>query len=123
MQDESIKILYAKVAAERLDIRQFYVVTAYMNAAIKGRKVYMKLPSGFTDRHPGKVAVLLRALYGLRQAGYLWQEVFTITTALKEIGFKPLMTDPCVVVSDWPNSTCTGVSKALDPISRHKKSP
>lgn len=49
VRDESIKMVYANSAADGLETRQFDVVTAYMNAAIKGRRVYMRLPTGFPE--------------------------------------------------------------------------
>ena len=40
------------------------------------------------------VCLLLKAIYGLKQAPLLWYD--TLTEYLKTMGFKPINKDPCV---------------------------
>ncbi|GAA0173456.1 transmembrane signal receptor [Lithospermum erythrorhizon] len=48
-------------------------------------EVYMKLSSGFSERHHGMVCCLKKPLYGLRQAPWCW---FTkLATSLRSYGF------------------------------------
>ncbi|GAA87762.1 polyprotein [Aspergillus luchuensis IFO 4308] len=54
----------------------------------------MKQPTGFHEGPPERVCLLKIALYGLRQAVHLWHRTFD--EKLQEIGFKPLLEDPCV---------------------------
>ena len=67
---------------------------AYLNSYLS-EKVYMKQPDGYDDgtRH---VCQLIKTLYSLKQAGHEWNHV--LDKHLKEIGFKPLYSDPCVYV-------------------------
>lgn len=58
--DEAVTLLFAKVVQEGLDMRQFDVVTAYLNAAMRGRTVCMRYPTGFGDDE--HVCVILQAL-------------------------------------------------------------
>ena len=67
--DQGVKLFYNAVALESLKVRQFDVVTAYLNAQIYNREVYVRMPTGFSEQ--GKVCLLLQALYGLRQAAFL----------------------------------------------------
>jgi hypothetical protein len=65
---------------------------AYLHAIIAQRKIYMKAPTGFAN---GDVDwLLLKALYGLRQAAHLWWK--ELCRVLKKLGFIQLDEDPCI---------------------------
>ena len=87
-----MKLLLYKAAKEGLKLRQFDIVTAYLNTQLKNRKVYIRIPTGF--QQDGMVCLLLQALYGLKQAGSLWYAYFNVI--LEELGFIPINDDPCV---------------------------
>ena len=80
---------------------------AYLNGKLK-EKVYMRQPDGYNDR-TGRVCLLLKTLYGLKQAGHVWNKEFD--DQLKELGFKSLLSDPCAyiqqngndieIITDW----------------------
>lgn len=89
--NQAVKLFLCLMAAKDLKMRQFDVVTAYLNAALKDSKVFMKQPTGFEV--PGMICLILQAFYGLRQAANLWHECFT--AALLQIRFKPLQADGC----------------------------
>ena len=66
----TLRALLAKVAAEDLKLRQFDVKTAFLNGELE-EEIYMKPPEGLkTDQ--GKVYLLKKSLYGLRQVPRAW---------------------------------------------------
>jgi hypothetical protein len=67
---------------------------AYLNGKLK-EKVYMQQPDGYNNG-TGRVCLLLKTLYGLKQAGNVWNKEFN--DQLKELGFKSLLSDPCTYI-------------------------
>jgi hypothetical protein len=63
------------IAAHRdWEIHQVDIKSAYLNAALKDT-IYMRAPPGYLKTEDfGKVLLLLRSLYGLKQAGFEWSE-------------------------------------------------
>lgn len=92
--DRAVKLFLCLIAKRRLKVKQFDVVAAYLDAPIDDRVVYMKQPTGFGV--PGKVWLLLQALYGLKQSAFLWYDCFT--EALEALSFSALPDDICVHV-------------------------
>jgi hypothetical protein len=81
-----------------LDITHMDVETAFLNAKLT-EEIYIKLPPGIDDLLPhlkGKVLRLLKSLYGLKQAPIEWGTLFA--NSLKNLGLKPIQSDPCVFV-------------------------
>ena len=68
-------MMLAVAAHEDLELRQFDVRTAFLNAPLDS-EVYLRPPSGFEHLAggPGRVLRLHRALYGLRQASRAWNK-------------------------------------------------
>ena len=89
---QAVKLFNCAVARKKLKVRQFDIITAYLNAEIDNRRILMKMPPGYTKT--GVAWVLKRALYSLRQAGCLWHQTFK--DCLMKLGWKPFPTDPCV---------------------------
>ena len=82
------------VARKDYNWSQFDIVIAYLNALLDNHKIYMVQPTGFHEGEKSQVCQLLRALYGLKQSGYLWNTLFD--NKLKNMGFKPSPADPCL---------------------------
>ena len=82
------------IAAERnLEIRQFDVVGAFLNARITAENpVICEMPDGF--RKEGMSVKLNRALYGLRDSPLLWYEEFS--GSLREFGLMASKEEPCL---------------------------
>ncbi len=58
----------------------------------------MKQPEGFVDAdHPNWVWLLLKSLYGLKQAGKIWHGV--VDTTLRNMGYTPTARDACLYVN------------------------
>ena len=93
----TIKLLLALIAHHDLEAKQYDVMTAFLYALIKDRKIYVEQPHGYVQyakNGSALVCLLLKSLYGLKQAPFLWFE--ELTTFLKSKGFKPLQSDPCI---------------------------
>lgn len=74
-----------------LDTVQLDFVNAYLNGQLD-EEVYTKLADGFSE--PGWALKLLKALYGLRRSGYLWQE--DLKRKLIELDFGAVDDESCV---------------------------
>ncbi|HVX00915.1 MAG TPA: reverse transcriptase domain-containing protein, partial [Candidatus Babeliaceae bacterium] len=93
---KTLRILLALVAARDLTLELMDVQTAYLNAELK-EVVYMQQPEGYEQGSPREyVCRLLRAIYGLKQAGREWNT--HINSFILSIGFIRLSTDTCVYV-------------------------
>jgi hypothetical protein len=95
----SIRMLMAIVAHYDLGCKHYDIITAFLNAMIGDRKIYVEQPHGFeVDNHNNNsqslVCLLLRALYGLKQSPLLWYE--ELTKFLDSLGFAALCGDACV---------------------------
>ena len=55
----------------------------------------MQQPEGY-DNGSGKVCILIKTLYGLKQSGREWNK--ELDTKLQDLGFNPLQSDPCAYV-------------------------
>ena len=89
----SFRTLMAIAARFDLELLQYDVVNAFVNAELK-QDVYMRMPPGY--RRPGRILKLQKALYGLRQSPLLWQKELTAT--LTNLGFKPVPHEPCCLL-------------------------
>jgi len=69
------------------------VGNAYLNASPR-EKVYFVAGKEFGGEDEGKVAVIVRALYGLKSSGAAWRAHFA--QSLSELGFKSSLADPDV---------------------------
>jgi hypothetical protein len=59
-------------------------------------EIYMEMPEGY--KNTGKICLLKRALYGLRQAPSRWNK--KLTTFLKQEGLSQLKSDQCIFKND-----------------------
>lgn len=81
LTSRALRIMVAVAAFFDLDIEQFDIKNAFLNAmrTTQYSDVYVELPPGYEQK--GKCALLMRALYGLRDSPYLWLQEFTKTLA------------------------------------------
>jgi len=74
------------------------VTLQHLNGVLE-EEVYMRLPEGFEDLgNPGDIFLLMKATYGLRQAGRVWSK--TLAATLSKMGFTQIKSDPSVYVQD-----------------------
>ena len=71
---ETIRALLAMVASKKLKVRQLDVKGAYLNGILT-QPIYMEQPIGFDDGS-GLVCLLIKSIYGLKQAGRVWNIEF-----------------------------------------------
>lgn len=90
-----MRLFLSIVVIRNMLLEQVDYTAAYLNAIIDGRTVFMKQPTGF-EAGKGLVCLVLQAIYGLRQAGHLWYG--TIAKTLNDIGFEPLIDEPCIMM-------------------------
>jgi len=88
-------ILAVAVQFPSVELTIYDVKNAYLNSSID-QEIYLRFPPGQRDRYPSDCDALRlnKGLYGIKQAGRLWQH--TITEFLAEIGFTSTPFDPCI---------------------------
>ena len=94
----SMRVILAVAANEGLALETIDVDNAYLNGVIDA-KVYMTQPEGYVDPKfpaPTWVCELQKSLYGLKQAGKIWND--TIHSYIIEMGFTRTSADPCVYI-------------------------
>jgi len=91
---ETIRLLLVVAAKHKLYIHQMDIKGAYLNGILK-EKVYMKQPEGYGDG-TGCICLLIKTLYGLKQAGREWNHEFN--SKMRKHRYARLQSDPCVYV-------------------------
>jgi hypothetical protein len=83
-------------------------ILAFLNSDMQG-DVYIEtlllwaeLLSISPKQTRGKVCKLLKGLYKLKQAPWLWQQ--KLKSTLIQLGFHPLLTDDSVYIKTWPGT-------------------
>src|SRR6266508_4358749 len=94
MQFETLRTLLAYSAVNNLKLRQFDVKGAYLHGRLT-ETVYMTQPPGYGDGS-GRSCLLLRSIYGLKQAGNVWNQ--ELNRVLDKIDFVQLRTDYCCYI-------------------------
>ena len=67
---ETIRAILSLVPIKNLKIQQMDVKGTYLNGILK-EKVYMRQPEGYDDG-TGRVCLMIKTLYGLKQSGREW---------------------------------------------------
>ena len=93
-------MILAIASKHKLMLHNIDIKTAFLYGAIDA-DINSEIPDGLFEYEPAKlqgfkdpVLQLERAIYGLRQAGYVWIQTYMNT--MKAMGFKQCNTDPCV---------------------------
>ena len=95
----SLRMLIALASRLRLNLHNIDIKTAFLYGLIDA-DINCEIPGGIREflgdtvaHFDDPVLQLQRAIYGLRQAGYVWLK--TYVNSLKSWGFKQCQTDPC----------------------------
>lgn len=98
----SFRVFIALVARFDLELHQFDVKNAFLNAVRDehGVPVTCAMPPGFPQ--PGKLVELERALYGLKDSPQLWFK--ELTSTLKSLGLEASLEEPCLYYTIDENS-------------------
>ena len=80
---------------------QMDVIGEYLESALGQNKypIFMNIPQGCLVGREGLICKILKSLYGLKQAGQLWNK--TITNFFRRIGFTPTNADACILTIQW----------------------
>jgi len=93
VETSSVRILLALGAQTDYKIHTFDVKTAFLYDTLD-KEIYMKIPEGYDEQGTGKVCLLKKALYGLRQAPLRWNK--RLTDFLRSEGLIQLKNDQCI---------------------------
>jgi hypothetical protein len=86
----TIRIVLALAALEDLELRSVDISHAYLNGTLE-EEIYMQQPEGFEVGEPDHVCKLRKSLYGLKQAGRVWNQ--TLNSVFSSMGFKRVQSD------------------------------
>ncbi|KAJ3474787.1 hypothetical protein NLI96_g12256 [Meripilus lineatus] len=89
----TIRVILALAALEDLELYSIDISQAFLNGELDV-DIYMQQPEGFERGNPGDVVRLVKGLYGLKQAGRLWNQ--KLHSVLLQMGFKCLKSDASV---------------------------
>ncbi len=104
---ESFRMLLALSIQRGLKLHHVDVTTAFLNGELS-EEVYMKQPKGFTiEGKDNLVCKLNKSIYGLRQSSRCWN--LTLDSRLREMGFSPCASDPCIYMATGGDGFCIGV--------------
>ncbi|SGY57265.1 BQ5605_C006g04249 [Microbotryum silenes-dioicae] len=95
----SIRALVAIAVLRGYKIKQADVNKAYLHGKLD-QPLYMRPPQGINL--PGKILKLERSIYGLKQAGRIWND--EIDSTLRSVGYKPTVSDLCVYTKRHGNN-------------------
>ena len=94
---ESIRYLLAHAALQDWEIEAMDVKLAYLHGVLE-EEIYMEQLEGFIAKgEEDKVCKLVRSLYGLKQAGRVWNRTFAHTIKRK-LGFDTIHSDAGVYI-------------------------
>ena len=86
----TIRIILAIAALEDLEICSIDISNAFLNGILE-EEIYMQQPEGFEVGSPGDVCKLDKSIYGLKQAGRVWNK--TLHSVLVSMGFERIQSD------------------------------
>ena len=102
MRGTTFRLLLALAAQHQLKADHIDISNAFCQAEIDDVEIIIQPPRGFEALCGSSQGLkLLKALYGTKQAGRLWQQ--TLAKWLEQNGFTRLHTDPCVFVKNVGN--------------------
>lgn len=128
----TLRTILPIAALEDLEIIAIDISQAFNNGDLD-MKIYMEQPESFKSGRPGNILHLIKGLYGLKQAGHLWNK--KLHAALLSLGFKRLqplsMAMPKVLSGllflsmwmtlPWLAPSCSEIEKVISELSQHFK--
>jgi hypothetical protein len=90
---DSVRLAFLIAALNDIELLAADIGNAYLNAFTKER-VHTICGTEFGQQHIGCIAIITRALYGLKSSGAAWHELFAST--LSDLDFKSCLADPDV---------------------------
>ncbi|RDL36452.1 uncharacterized protein BP5553_05804 [Venustampulla echinocandica] len=93
---QTFRFMMALVAGFGLETRQYDAVNAFINSKLEP-PLLCKCPEGYEA--PGKLLLLHKALYGLKESPLLWYR--ELTSTLIQLGLYPVPGVNCLYSSSW----------------------
>ena len=94
---EHVRILFSLAAFFNLPVIHLDAKNAFLHGK-SDFAIYVQQPEGFENRaHPNSVLLLLKSLYGLKQASRIW--FLALYDAILNLGFTSSEFDPCIFIS------------------------
>jgi len=94
---EHVRILFALAAYFNLPVIHLDAKNAFLHGQ-SDFAIYIEQPPGFENpAHPNSVLLLLKSLYGLKQAFRIWY--LALYDAIINLGFESSEFDPCIFIS------------------------
>ena len=113
---KTLRTLLTLAACEDLVLEAMDIGNAFLNADMpEDQRVYMEQPVGFVEK--GKedwVWLLRKSLYGLKQAGRLWNK--ELDAFIVSLGFTRMVSDPCLYVKRSKSGRLIILSTYVDDI-------
>lgn len=97
----TIRYLLALAAHHNWDVHQLDVKTAFLNGNVD-EELFLELPKPMAQ--PGKVALLHRSLYGLKQSPRQWYK--KLEAALLNVGFEKSLSDESLFILTRDDEKC-----------------
>ena len=91
----ALRAIFALAALEGLYLRSVDISHAFINGTLE-EEIYMQQPEGYHFGAPGDVLRLKKSLYGLKQAGRVWNQ--TLHDELLKMGFARLESDASLYI-------------------------
>ena len=113
----TIRIILAIAALEDLELRSVDISYVYLNGNLE-EEIYMQQPEGFEVGGPGFVCKLKKSLYGLKQAGQVWNK--KLHSVLLSMGFERAQSDHGLYIFSRDN-ICIFVPVFVDDITLASK--
>lgn len=101
----AVRTALALAVAKGWEIHATDFTQAYLNGSID-HDLYLKPPRG-SDLPPGKCYRIVKGLYGLKQAGRIWNQ--HLDALLRELGFGPCPSGACVYRKGSADTYCAAI--------------
>lgn len=112
VRNSSLRLLLAFAVDNEYKLKHLDVDTAFLNGDLD-EEVFMQQPVGFTQEN-GKVCLLKKSLYGLKQASRAWNK--RLDETLKGLGFSRTSSESCVYTKLFASSELVILAVYVDDI-------
>ena len=112
----TIRTILGLAALEDLELRSVNISHAYLNGILE-EEIYMQQPEGIEVGGPEYVCRLIKSLYGLKQAGRVWNR--TLHAVLTSMGFSRVQSDHGLYILLKDGTSTAAAAYANGPTQNH----
>lgn len=110
VRHSTMRILFSLANDFNMNIEHIDVTTAFLNGELN-ELIYMEQPVGFINKNDSKVCLLLKSIYGLKQASRMWNS--KVHDLLTKNDYIQIKCEPCVYMKE-ENNCITMVALYVD---------